>query len=309
MIKYNPHAWWTLIFKSYSKGVSKQLRPAFIIQTIYSTTVVVALLHYFDFEYRGATTIHSLLGIVLGLFLVFRTNSSYDRWWEGRKLWGKQVNVSRNLAAKINTVFPESLVEDRIYFARMISNFNYAFKESLRDGVKLEEMQDTGEPHFMPTLTTRKHKPLFIAEEMYKRLHQRYREGHFSGEQLLTIDLELQEFMDIFGACERIRNTPIPYSYNMFIKKFVFIYCSTLPFGLLSLTHYWTIPITVGIFYILVSIELIAEEIEDPFGRDDNDLPVDELCLKIKLNIEELLLHRLTTEGDPTDFVAREDAP
>jgi putative membrane protein len=302
MIRYNPHAWWTLIFKNYSKGVSRQLLPSMIMQSVYTTAVVMAMLHYFEFEYQGATTIHSLLGIVLGLFLVFRTNTSYDRWWEGRKLWGKQVNVSRNLAVKINTIFPDSLNDDRIYFARMISNFNYAFKESLREGVIMSEMQNIDDPTFLSELEKRKHKPLYIVDHMYQRLNERFREGHFSGEQFLAIDLELQEFMDIIGACERIRNTPIPYSYNMFIKKFIFIYCSTLPLGLLSLTHYWTIPISIGIFYILVSTELIAEEIEDPFGRDDNDLPVDELCAKIKLNTEEVLFHKPALSEDPSEF-------
>lgn len=290
MVKYNPHAWWALIFHNYSKGVSRKLRPALLLQAIYTSIIVLALLHYFDFEYKGATAIHSLLGIVLGLFLVFRVNSSYDRWWEGRKLWGMQVNVARNFATKINTILPEHLIDDRRYFATQISNFNYAFKESLRAGVKLSEMQDTLEPHFLPELEKRQHKPLYIVDEMYARLNKRFHEGHFTGEQFLALDNELSEFMDIIGACERIRNTPIPHSYNMFIKKFIFIYCATLPFGLLSLTHYLTIPISVGIFYILVSTELISEEIEDPFGLDDNDLPLDELCAKMKSNVDEVLL-------------------
>ena len=100
----------------------------------------------------------------------------------------------------------------------------------------------------------------------------------------------MQEFLDILGACERIKNTPIPYSYNMYIKKFIFTYSVTLPFGIMSITHYWTIPITCVLFYLLVSTELIAEEIEDPFGNDDNDLPTDALSEKIKGNVKEILL-------------------
>ena len=124
---------------------------------------------------------------------------------------------------------------------------------------------------------------------MYQELHTAYREKRLSGDQLITIDKEIKALTDIIGACERIKNTPIPFSYNLFIKKFIFIYTITLPFGLAHEFHYWTIPIATFVLYILGSLELLAEEIEDPFGTDSNDLPTDNLSLKIKENVAEIL--------------------
>jgi putative membrane protein len=100
----------------------------------------------------------------------------------------------------------------------------------------------------------------------------------------------MKDFIDIMGACERIKYTPIPYSYSMFIKKFIFIYIVTLPFGFVTTFEYITIPTVLLITFVLLSVELIAEEIEDPFGRDINDLPTDDLSTKIKANVREILL-------------------
>jgi len=132
------------------------------------------------------------------------------------------------------------------------------------------------------------HRVNIINRSMYNRAQDLYRNGVISGEQLFLIDKELKGFTDIIGACERIKNTPIPYSYSMFIKKFIFVYNMTLPFGFMWSIGYATIPIVLLVFYFLVSIELIAEEIEDPFGKDVNDLPLDSLCIKIKNNVAEI---------------------
>ncbi len=289
MIEYDPHSWVKLIFNNDSKAIFRQLWPPMLMLLVYTTAVVVIFNHFFNFHYPGGTAIHSLLGIVLGLFLVFRTNTAYDRWWEGRKHWGALVNCSRNIAIKVNTCLPTGSTSDKEFYAKMISNFVFAMKEHLRDGVKQEEIQEW-EEGFKTTLAKKNHQPAYIVNLMYGKLNALRIENKISQEQFWIIDGELKELMDIIGACERIKNTPIPYSYNMYIKKFIFLYSITLPFGIMSITHYWTIPITCVLFYLLVSTELIAEEIEDPFGSDENDLPTDNLSSKIKANVEEILL-------------------
>ena len=252
------------------------------------TWVLAYAMDYFNITYSSTTAIHSLLGIVLGLFLVFRTNSAYDRWWEGRKQWGALVNNSRNLALKINAFVDRSNPEARDYFAKMIPNFVYATKEHLRDNFIEEEIEEP-KPGLMEQLRNINHKPNKISGLMYEKVQELYKQGTISGDQLFLLDKELKSFLDILGACERIKNTPIPYSYSMFIKKFIFTFTITLPLGLVTEFKYWTVPIVLLIFYILVSIELISEEIEDPFGRDLNDLPTDDLAFKIKSNINEIL--------------------
>ncbi len=268
------------------------MMPVLIFVTVFTTAVCVVMLEVFEFNkshFSNTTALHSLLGIVLGLFLVFRTNSAYDRWWEGRKLWGGMVNSTRNYALKLNAYLPKDDFDTRQWFAKMISNFVVASKEHLRHGVQLSELESV-EPNFPELLKEIKHKPNRIAGMLYSKVNELYTTGKLTGDQFRVLDKEMKDFIDIIGACERIKNTPIPYSYSMFIKKFIFIYIITLPFGFVTSFEYITIPTTLLITFVLISVELIAEEIEDPFGRDINDLPTDHLASRIQENLREILL-------------------
>lgn len=286
MIKYNPKNWFGLIFQFHKSDTFRKMGWVLLSFAIYTTLVVYLELYFKDIlQFKSTIQVHSLLGFVLALLLVFRTNSAYDRWWEGRKLWGALVNNSRNLALKVNAVTTNSIEKE--FWNIMISNYVFAMKEHLRDGVKLEEL--VLKPGF-ENIKRAKHIPNSIAGEMYKRLHQLYKSNEITGDQLITIDKEVKSFTDIIGACERIKKTPIPYSYSLFLKKFIFLYVITIPFGMVYDFNYWTIPIAVIILYVLGSIELIAEEIEDPFGMDANDLPTDSLAVTIKENVAEILV-------------------
>lgn len=292
MVKYNPKTWFSLIIHSYSRQVMRTLTPTLIFIVIYSAVCCYVILDVFELhesDFQPTIAMHSLLGIVLGLFLVFRTNTAYDRWWEGRKLWGGLVNSTRNFALKLNAYVSREDHDEREWFAKMIPNFVYAMKESLRNGVQFNELEAVDD-NFAEDLKRYKHKPNHIASLLYSRVNQLYKKGSLTGDQLINLDKELKDFIDIVGACERIRNTPIPYSYMMYVKKFISIYIITLPFGFVTTSGYMTILIVLIITFVLMSVELIAEEIEDPFGRDMNDLPTDELSGKIKDNVREILL-------------------
>lgn len=288
MVKYNPKTWFDIIFHSYSRQVMKTLMPALVFMAGFTALACYLILNFYS-ELPGTITVHSLLGIVLGLFLVFRTNSAYDRWWEGRRLWGGLVNSTRNFALKLNAYLDKEDHDNRDWFAKMIPNFTYAMKESLRRGVQLAELEPVSDD-FIEDIKKYRHKPNRIAAMMYSRVNDLYRKNTFTGDHLINLDKELKDFIDLIGACERIRNTPIPYSYTMYIKKFIFIYIITLPFGFVTTFGYFSVAIVLLVSFILLSVELIAEEIEDPFGRDINDLPTDELSGKIKDNVREILL-------------------
>jgi ion channel-forming bestrophin family protein len=292
MVKYNPKTWFTLIFHSYSRQVMKTLMPTLVFMVVYTSLICFLFVDFFEIheaQFQPTTAMHSLLGIVLGLFLVFRTNTAYDRWWEGRKLWGSLVNSTRNFALKLNAYLSLEDHESRDWFAKMIPNFVFSMKENLRNGVQLNEL-DPPDEKFIDDLKKYKHKPNRISALLYAKVNELYKSGKFTGDQLINLDKELKDFIDVIGACERIRNTPIPYSYMMYVKKFIFIYIVTLPFGFVTTSGYLTIVIVTLITFVLMSVELIAEEIEDPFGRDLNDLPTDELAGKIKDNVKETLL-------------------
>jgi putative membrane protein len=134
-----------------------------------------------------------------------------------------------------------------------------------------------------------KHKPNQVALMLFQKINDLHHSGKISGEQLIILNSEIQSFTDVCGACERIKNTPIPYSYSAFIKKFIFFYVMTLPFGYVFSLGYYVVPVVVFIFYVLASLELIAEEIEDPFGGDANDLPTGKIASNIKKHVEEIL--------------------
>jgi putative membrane protein len=124
---------------------------------------------------------------------------------------------------------------------------------------------------------------------LYKKLDELKKKGQLTEENYIVLDINLKSFSDIIGACERIKNTPIPYSYSMFFKKFIFIYVTTLPLAFVHSFGYYSSLVSIFVFYVLVSMEILAEEIEDPFGTDDNDLPTDSLSEKIKGNVQEIL--------------------
>ena len=134
----------------------------------------------------------------------------------------------------------------------------------------------------------REHIPNLLIQEMYRKTKSLHSAGHLNGDELLVVDKELKSFFDIMGACERIKNTPIPFSYSIFLKKFIFFYIVTLPIGFVAYFEYWAIPISVFVFYVLVSLEIIAEEIEMPFGDDPNDLPTQKLSDMIRRNVHEI---------------------
>lgn len=287
MIQYNPKSWFSLIFDVYSRYVIRLLFPLILFAAVLTAFLCFMFIDVLDIVITDTKAFHSILGVILGLFLVLRTNTAYDRWWEGRKLWGKLVNDSRQLSIKLSSFLPADAEEDRRFFRKMIPNITFVMKEHLRDSILIGEL-DFPDEETKEKVIQSKHRPNMIDKLLMDRVTKIYQEGRISGDQLLILDKELKGFTDIIGACERIKSTPIPYSYSMFIKKFLFIYCITLPMTFIGEFGYWSIVLVSIAFYFLMSVELISEEIEDPFGKDINDLPLDEICVKIKKNIIEI---------------------
>lgn len=287
MIQYNPKSWFSLIFDVYSRYVIRALFPLILFAAVLTSFLCFLFIEVLQITIEDTKAFHSILGVILGLFLVLRTNTAYDRWWEGRKLWGQLVNDTRQLSVKLSTILPLDAEEDRIFFKRMIPNVTFAMKNHLRDSRMVGEMDIYDDEHKRRIIES-KHRPNIINKLIMERIFKLRQENTISAEQLFILDKEIKGFTDIIGACERIKSTPIPYSYSMFIKKFLFIYSITLPMAFIGEFGYWSIILVVLAFYFLMSVELISEEIEDPFGRDVNDLPLDDLCVKIRKNVVEI---------------------
>jgi len=232
---------------------------------------------------KNITIMHGMLGFVISLLLVFRTNTAYDRWWEGRKLWGSLVNNSRNFAIKLSVILEDE--KDRYYFRKMIPSYASILHKHLNDEDTSKQLFDDVDLE----IDHHKHKPNQVAKMLFQKINDLYVSKKITGDQLIILNAEVASFTEICGACERIKNTPIPYSYSAFIKKFIFFYVMTLPFGYSLSLGYYVAPVVVFIFYVLASLELIAEEIEDPFGTDENDLPTHKIAMNIKKHVEELI--------------------
>jgi len=286
MISYNTKDWITFIFRFHKADTFRQLFTLMLFIGAYCGIIVFLENEYWVLpevsHVKNISIMHGMLGFVISLLLVFRTNTAYDRWWEGRKLWGALVNNSRNLAIKLNAILENE--KDKEFFRKLIPSYASILSKHLRDeetSMQLYEGMDLIIDHH-------KHRPNQVAKMLIQKINELYKTNKITGDQLLILNLEISSFTDICGACERIKNTPIPYSYSVFIKKFIFFYVMTLPFGYAFPLGYYSIPVVVFIFYVLASLELIAEEIEDPFGNDDNDLPTKKIAENIKNHIEEI---------------------
>jgi ion channel-forming bestrophin family protein len=294
MISYKPKDWFTFIFRFHKADTFRQLLPLIIGICIYSAVIAWLEMEFWKLSannyLKNITVMHTLLGFAISMLLVFRTNTAYDRWWEGRKLWGALVNNSRNLAMKLNAILPAEEKAQLSFFRKIIPAYAFALHNHLhKEQTRLELFEDEEHKYVFQKIDYQKHIPNQVAGLIFQHIQQLRKDNKINGEELLFLNAELQSFTEICGACERIKNTPIPFSYSLFIKKFIFFYVMTLPFGFVFQLGYYVVPVVAFIFYVLASLELIAEEIEDPFSGDQNDVPTKILAHNIHLHIAEII--------------------
>lgn len=219
--------------------------------------------------------IHAALTLVLGWLLVFRTNTAYSRWWEARTLWGRLVNASRNLAEKLTCLV--DLPSDHLRrFRRPLLAFPFALKDHLRS-----EDSITAIPGYESSTDRPDHVPNYLVSQLYQVLRDCRREKLIDGDDMRAIDNEMCELLDICGGCERIYKTRVVTSYRVFARQCVLLYLVTLPWGISNDLKFWTIPMTMIISYFMLGLETVAEHVEEPFGRDEDDLDLDGLCQTI----------------------------
>lgn len=230
--------------------------------------------------------------VVLGLLLVFRTNTAYERFWEGRKQWGMLVNTVRNLARQIWVAIEENDLENReekIITLRLLVAFAVSVKLHLRGERVNEELEALMPTEYYEKLKKMNHPPLEIAFWIANYLQHEYKKKCLNSYQLSAMLRLLDLMVDVLGACERILKTPIPLAYSVHLKQLLLIYCFALPFELVNTLHWWTGFIVALVSFTLLGIEEIGIEIENPFGYDPNDLPLDAICQTMERNIEDLI--------------------
>lgn len=286
MRAYNTKNFLKILVSLHKTDTLKILFPTILLVGIYCYGVYYLEVEYLHLNSKSSISnigmIHSLLGFVLSLLLVFRTNTAYDRWWEGRKLWGKLVNDSRNFVIKINSILPENDVKNRTQIAKYLRFFPYFLASHLsKESTRLVLDEDFSDLQ----KELQHHPPAELVFLLTKKLYQLKKENKISDTEMLFLDTQLSGLLDVCGGCERIKNTPIPYSYSSFIKKFIIFYVMALPVANVVNLGGFMIPITMFVYYVLMSLELIAEEIEDPFNNDENDIPMEAISQNIERSI------------------------
>lgn len=253
-------------------------------------SVFAALTSYSEYHAVAEipSEIHAGLSLVLGLLLVFRTNTAYARWWEARTLWGGLVNACRNLSIKISRLARIDM-DDRRECHALITTFPNVLMEHLREGV---------DPDRFPVFQGERpsHPPGEIVSRIYQLIATWKQSERIDGDELRVIDSEAQELLDICGGCERIRRTRIARSYRIFARQCVFLFLVTFPWGISADFGFWTIPMTIITAYFMIGLETVAEHIEEPFGKDEDDLNLEGLCDTIDRSVSEIFARAVVPE-------------
>ena len=284
--------------KMYWFQIALQLKGS-VIKSIYKRVLVcglfgffISILYYFKFPVSQPSLATVIPSIVLGLLLVFRTNTAYERFWEGRKMWGSLVNNVRNLSRQIWVAIVELEPQDRknkIAALRLLVAFAVATKFHLRGQPINSELEKLMPTAWYLKLKNLNNPPLEVAFWIGDYLQQQHNRDCLNTHQLTAMQDLVNKMVDALGGCERILKTPIPLAYAIHLKQLLLIYCLLLPFQLVADVNWWTGFIVALISFTLFGIEQIEIEIENPFGYDANDLPLDAICNTMLRNIEDLI--------------------
>jgi ion channel-forming bestrophin family protein len=255
---------------------------------------LIALLHTYKYPVSQKSLADTVPAVVLGLLLVFRTNTAYDRFWEGRKAWGSMNNNIRNLVRIMWTSIDERVTGDRerkITALEMLPAFAIATKLYLRSQPLEPELSNVFSAAQLQQLNAVQNPALQISFWLGDYLQGEHRRGNIGIYQMNELQRIINNLIDTVGTCERILRTPMPLAYAIHLKQLLLIYCLLLPFKMVGDLG-WMTPLVVGLVsFTLLGIEEIGVEIENPFGNDPNDLPLDNICKNIQRTIEDTVNH------------------
>jgi ion channel-forming bestrophin family protein len=252
----------------------------------------VSVLYFYNIPVFAKSLGAVIPSIVLGLLLVFRTNTAYERFWEGRKAWGNIVNNIRNLSRLIWVAIDETDPSHRLekeQALKLLVAFAVATKLHLRSQPASDRLADLVSTLQFSKLQTATNPPLEVIFWISDYLQAKHEQLQISLYQMNELQTLLNNLVDMLGACERILRTPMPLAYAIHLKQLLFLYCLLLPFQVVEELRWWTAPAIALVSFTLFGIEAIGVEIENPFGSDPNDLPLDKICDTVERNVEDLI--------------------
>lgn len=300
MIVFEERPSWLSVVLQIRTSVLTRIWGRLLVTTLFALAVTEAF-EYELFAEIGRFSLSpqpfSLIGLALGIFLGFRNNTSYQRFWEGRILWGRLVNTSRSLTRQVLTLIQaadpaeaEVLAAYQRSFVHHVAAYVHSLRFHLRgEKESYQELERLIPEDDLDALANSSNPPIMLIQGMGQRATEAWKRGWLDTFHLPTLESSLTGLTDIQGGCERIKSTPIPFSYTILIHRIVAVYCMALPFGLVTITHQATPLVVLLVSYALYGLDAIGDEIENPFGLDDHDLPLTAMSTMIEVNVRDQL--------------------
>ncbi|MBA2115178.1 bestrophin family protein [Bremerella alba] len=299
MIVTEKDSWLGMIFAVHGTTM-ESIWPRMAVVFFWSVLITTSAFLFPDHAYTLTMAPFTVVGLALAIFLGFRNTASYDRYWEGRKLWGCMVNVCRSFTMQINTLIDDTVGENnpqpsdevqqqRLHMVRLVICHIHALRHRLREtdpAADLEE-QLPGDQQLHHDLA-QDNVPAAIADRISRQINSAWRSGRLDAYHVPLLHSCLTEMMGIQGGCERIKSTPIPFTYSVLTHRTVFLYCMALPCGLHDTVGMLTPLVVTLVAYFFLGLDAVGDEIEQPFMLDDNDLPLLQLTTMIERNVLQL---------------------
>lgn len=278
--------WLKMLFIWRGSVLNKIITQLFII-TIFSVAVYYFNGKIYDYKVKLNPTVFTLIGLALAIFMGFCNTASYDRFWEGRKLWGLLVIETRSLTRQILSFIPNVSKEEKQEIVKLISAFCWSLNYQLRDKSETKPIQHLLSEEQFRQIQSKKFIPNIILGFISDWLNEQNKKGNIDTIVLTSMNHQLNQFSNISGGCERIYNTPLPFAYSVLLHRTVYLYCFWLPFGLLDSLD-WMMPLIVLLIsYTFIALDAIIQEIAEPFGEEENDLALNSICRTIEFSIFE----------------------
>jgi len=278
---------WLRMLFIWRGSVLKKIIVQLVTITLFSLAIYFFKGKIFDYKVHLNPTIFTLLGLALAIFMGFCNTASYDRYWEGRKLWGLLVIETRSLTRQIFSLVDGPSKEEKQKIIKMISAFCWSLNDQLRVRPGTERISHLLSADQMKVLEHKKFIPSIILGFIAGWIKEQHKKGYIDTIVLTQLDHQLNQFSNISGGCERIHNTPLPFAYSVLLHRTVYLYCFWLPFGLVDSLG-WMMPlIVVLISYTFIALDAIIQEIGEPFGEEENDLALNSICRTIEYSVFE----------------------
>ena len=274
--------WLRLIFVWHGSVLAK-ISSRLLLNFLLSIAVIVLLPWYTMLGIKFTLAPFSILGVAIAIFLGFRNNACYSRYVEARQLWGQLMIASRSLLREVKTVLPDD--RELGQFVRLQIAFAHCLRMTLRRKPQAESLAKYLSPVDLQRVFASHSPANHILLIMGEWLATRRRDGELSDILFHSLNNRLTDMSAVLAGCERIANTPVPFAYTLILHRTVYLFCIMLPFALVVDLHYMTPFISVLISYTFISLDALAEELEDPFGTENNDLPLDAICNAIEIDL------------------------